>query len=119
MSDRALDHHGRWRSLTIAFRISPEENEGLNARVRLSGMTKQDYVISRCLDRDIVVMGNPRVHKALQDTMAEILRKLDNLPEDKKLNDPELLDIIKVTAETMTGLSKPLGTLTRFENDPN
>lgn len=117
MSDRALDRHGRWRSLTIAFRISPEENEELNERVRLSGLTKQDYVINRCLDRDIVVMGNPRVHKALQDAMAEILRKLDNLPEEEKPADPEFWKIIRIVAETMTGLSKPLGAMTRFEID--
>ena len=117
MSDRTLDRHGRWRSLTIAFRISPEENEALNEKVRLSGLTKQDYVINRCLDRDIVVMGNPRVHKALQDAMAEILRKLANLPEEKKPSDPEFWEIIRVVAGTMTGLSKPLGTMTRFEID--
>lgn len=116
MSDRALDRHGRWRNLTIAFRISPEENEGLNTRVRLSGLTKQDYVISKCLDRDIVVMGNPRVHKALQETMAEILRRLEDLPEKDKPEDPEFWEAIMVVANTVAGLNEPLGAKTRFES---
>lgn len=47
MSDKVLDRHGRWRSLTIAFRISPEENAELNERVKLSGLTKQEYIINR------------------------------------------------------------------------
>ena len=72
MSDKVLDRYGRWRSLTIAFRISPEENAELNERVKLSGLTKQEYIINRCLEREIVVMGNPRVHKALSERMMEI-----------------------------------------------
>mgnify|MGYP002508753381 CR=1 FL=1 len=57
---------------TIAFlgfrggnhiRVSPEENEQLEIAVRLSGLTKQDYITRRLLNRDIVVQGNPRVYK--------------------------------------------------------
>ena len=41
--------------------MSPEENEHLNHLVQLSGMTKQDYIITRLLQKEIVVHGNPRV----------------------------------------------------------
>ena len=37
---RTYDTKGRWRSLTMAFRMSPEENADLNTRVKLSGLTK-------------------------------------------------------------------------------
>lgn len=109
MSDKVLDRHGRWRSLTIAFRISPEENAELNERVKLSGLTKQEYIINRCLEREIVVMGNPRVHKALSERMTEILQQLKDLPKEKIPVDPEFWETIQTVAETMTGLSKPLG----------
>lgn len=112
MSQKNRDNHNRWRSITIAFRISPEENESLNARVRLSGLTKQDYITRRCLEREIVVMGTPRVYKALQETMRMILRKLDEIPQAAKPPEPEFWEIIQVVAETMAGLSKPLGTMT-------
>ena len=49
MSEKARDNHGRWRSKTIAFRISPKENELLEDFVRLSGLTKQAYIIQRVL----------------------------------------------------------------------
>ena len=65
MSEKARDGQGRWRSKTIAFRISPEENDLLEEFVRLSGLTKQEYIISRVLGRQITVVPNPRVHKAL------------------------------------------------------
>ena len=50
MSEKARDGQGRWRSKTIAFRISPEENDLLEEFVRLSGLTKQEYVINRVLE---------------------------------------------------------------------
>lgn len=55
MSAKNLDNHNRWRSKTIAFRVSPEENEQIEIAVRLSGLTKQDYITRRLLNRDIVV----------------------------------------------------------------
>ena len=47
MSAKNLDGKGRFRSKTIAFRVSPEENEQLNIAVALSGLTKQDYITNR------------------------------------------------------------------------
>ena len=60
MSAKNLDTHNRWRNKTVAFRVSPEENEQIDAAVRLSGLTKQDYITKRLLCRDVVVQGNPR-----------------------------------------------------------
>ena len=69
MSAKNLDTHNRWRNKTVAFRVSPEENEQIDAAVRLSGLTKQDYITKRLLCRDVVVQGNPRVYKALRDEL--------------------------------------------------
>lgn len=59
MSAKNMDKHNRWRNVTVAFRMSPEEDVQLEALVKLSGLTKQDYIISRVLGKDIIVMGNP------------------------------------------------------------
>ena len=45
MSAKCLDKQGRWRNKTVSFRVSPEEDELLETAVRLSGLTKQDYII--------------------------------------------------------------------------
>lgn len=39
--ERVLDQQGRWRNKVVAFRMSPEEDEVLEAKVKLSGLTKQ------------------------------------------------------------------------------
>ena len=74
--DKTLDNKGRWRNVIISFRMSPQERDDLNVRVKLSGLTKQDYIIKRLSERDIVVQPNTRVYKALRNQMAEILEEL-------------------------------------------
>lgn len=55
MSQKKKDDKNRWRSLTIAFRVSPEENEELNMRVKLSGAeTKQEYIIQSVLHQQVI-----------------------------------------------------------------
>ena len=105
MSAKNLDNHNRWRSKTIAFRVSPEENEQLEIAVRLSGLTKQDYITRRLLNRDIVVQGNPRVYKALRDQLAAVLDELRRIEAGANVSD-ELLDTINMIAAIMDGMKE-------------
>ena len=100
MSAKNLDNHNRWRSKTIAFRVSPEENEQIEIAVRLSGLTKQDYITRRLLEQEIVVQGNPRVFKALRNQMAEILMQLQQI-EAGASPDAELMEVIRYLATAM------------------
>ena len=74
--EKRVDSKGRWRNVIVSFRVSPEENKDLNRRVKLSGLTKQDYIISRISERDVIVQWNTRVHKALRDRMDEVISEL-------------------------------------------
>ena len=74
--EKNLDSKGRWRNKIVAFRVSPEEAEQIDACVRLSGLSKQDYITKRLTCRELVVQGNPRVYKALRNQMAEIYEEL-------------------------------------------
>ena len=105
MSVKNLDNHNRWRSKTIAFRVSPEENEQIEIAVRLSGLTKQDYITRRLLDRAVVVQGNPRVYKALRDQLAAVLDELRRIEAGGSVND-ELLDVIEMIAAIMDGMKE-------------
>ena len=105
MSVKNLDNHNRWRSKTIAFRVSPEENEQIEIAVRLSGLTKQDYITRRLLNRDIVVQGNPRVYKALRDQLAAVLVELRRVRDGDGMGG-ELLDTINLIAKIMEGMKE-------------
>ena len=42
--ERVLDQQGRWRNKVVAFRMSPEEDEVLEAKVKLSGLDRKSVV---------------------------------------------------------------------------
>lgn len=103
MSLKVYDGQGRWRAKTVAFRISPEEDEQLEIAVKLSGLTKQDYIIRRVLERDIVVVGNPRVFKALRNQLATVLEELQRIRAGEPLGE-DLVDTIELVAATLAGM---------------
>ena len=105
MSAKNLDNHNRWRNKTVAFRVSPEEDEQLEIAVRLSGLTKQEYITRRLLNRDIVVQGNPRVYKALRDQLAAVLVELRRVRDGDGMGG-ELLDTINLIAKIMEGMKE-------------
>jgi hypothetical protein len=87
--------------------MSPEEDELLEARVRLSGMTKQDYIIHRLQEKEIVVVGNPRVYKALKNELAKVLEELQRI-EAGQLMDDDLLEVIELVAVTLNGMKEEM-----------
>ena len=105
MSLKNRDEHNRWRNKTVAFRVSPEEDKQIEIYVRLSGLTKQDYITRRLTHRDIVVQGNPRVFKALRNQLADVLSELQRIEAGGDVND-ELLDLIEMIADILGGLKE-------------
>jgi len=105
MSAKNRDEHGRFRNITVGFRVSPEENEQINIAVALSGLPKQEYCYRKCLDRKIVVQGNPRVYKALRNQLAAVLDELKRIEVAGELRD-ELLDNIELITRTLYGMKE-------------
>lgn len=103
--DKTLDNKGRWRNVIVSFRMSSEERDDLNVRVKLSGLTKQDYIIKRLSERDVIVQPNTRVYKALRNQMAEILTELKRINNGADI-DSDLLDIIQIMTQTCNGLAE-------------
>ena len=103
MSAKNLDNCNRWRNKSVAFRVSPEESEQIDKTVRLSGLTKQDYITRRLLCQDVVVQGNPRVYKALRNDLVVVLAELQRIEAGGGVNE-ELLDTIELIAVILGGL---------------
>lgn len=103
MSAKNVDRHNRFRSITVGFRVSPEEQEELNRAVALSGLPKQEYCYRKCMGREVVVQPNSRVHKALKTQMMAILAELERIAAGDSVPD-ELLSTIDLIAVTMQGL---------------
>ena len=77
----------------------------LDTYVRLSGLTKQDYITRRLTHKDVVVQGNPRVFKALRNQLAEVFAELQRIETGGAVND-ELLDLIEMIADILGGMKE-------------
>lgn len=99
MSVRNNDPKGHWRCKTVAFRVSPEEGERLDMQVKTSGMFKQDFIVKRVLNEEIVVRPNIRIQKYLATYLTEMtdeLKRLERVSEDSYIleNIRYLLELI-------------------------
>ncbi len=77
MSKKILDAKGRWRNKVVAFRMSPDEDKILERLVTLSGLSKQEYLINRALQKDIVIKPNPYVHKCISKQLNYFISLLE------------------------------------------
>lgn len=103
MSVKNFDRYERWRSVSVSFRASPEESEMINTFVKLSGLTKQEYIIQKLLNHDVTVQPNPRVYKALKDQLSEVLDELKRIESGEQVSG-ELIEIISMISNIMNGL---------------
>lgn len=101
--EKNVDSKGRWRNRNVGFRVSEEEAKLLDDLVELSGLAKQDYILRKLLNREVVVQGNPKVFKALKHQMAQIyeeLKRLESVSDDNE----ELLIVVEMVAKIMKGM---------------
>lgn len=101
--EKSLDAKGRWRNRNVGFRVSEEEAKLLDNLVELSGLAKQDYILRRLFNREVVVQGNPKVFKALKNQMTQIyeeLKRLESVSDDNE----ELLIVVEMVATIMKGM---------------
>lgn len=105
MSEKNLDEHGRLRSKTIAFRMSPEEADLLDHLVAISGMTKQDYIIGKLSDTEIKVVPSSRMQKGMEEVMLLIYRELLRITDASDVS-PELAKLTEKVGSIFDGLTE-------------
>ena len=108
MSAKNRDQHNRWRNHTVAFRVSHEESAEIDRLVALSGLSKQDYIIRRLTNREVVVNGNPRVHKALKTQREQLYLEFQRLCNAGEMS-PETLHVLEYVSAIYDGM-KTAGT---------
>ena len=101
--EKNVDSKGRWRNRNVGFRVSEEEAKLLDDLVELSGLAKQDYILRRLFNREVVVQGNPKVFKALKHQMTQIYEELKRLEAVSDDNE-ELLIVVEMVATIMKGM---------------
>ncbi|RDB54406.1 hypothetical protein C1879_12180 [Paraeggerthella hongkongensis] len=93
----------RRKNVTVSFRMTPAQSRWLDEVVAESGMTKQDFIMTRLREDGITVAPNRRIFLTLRDRMAEVLRELRRIGPGGEV-DSEL-------AETIARLMRELAEL--------
>ncbi len=102
------DRMGRLRSVTVGFRVSPEEAREIDSLVALSGLTKQDYILRRLTGREVTVHPSVRVQRAVQDQAMLCYEELRRIERAGDVT-PELAQVLSVLAETFAALGREAG----------
>lgn len=108
MSEKNRDDKNRWRNVTVAFRMSPEENEELTQRVKMCCYrTRQEYIIQSVLHQKIVATGNPLMLVSFRQNLQHIEAELERLQNAGDMD-----------AELLTPIRTMLGILEAFRETP-
>lgn len=105
MSHKNRDEKNRWRSKTIAFRVSPEENEFINAYVAASGLTKQEFLTANMLNMKFTVRGSSRVYYGLKKDLGLVYGELSRLSVGQPV-DKELIALTKYVAKIIANMKE-------------
>jgi len=106
MSAKNKDDKNRWRNVTVAFRVSPEESQELDMRVKLCGArTKQDYLIESVLHQRITAIGNPLMLIQFRKQLRNIEMELLRIQAKDEMNE-ELLSPLRTMLEILRGFEE-------------
>lgn len=103
MTKKNPNGQGRYRSKTVAFHVTPGEDALIKSAVRMTGLTKQEYIIRRLANMTVFVQGNPRVFRGLRKEMQAILEELRRLDAREQLPQ-NLITRLDLLARIMDGM---------------
>ncbi len=93
------------RSRTISFWVTPAQAAEINEMVKISGLTKQDYLTRRMLDQQVIIGPSSRVVRNLKDKSERIATKLDEIANASQMSDT-LLDELRWLADIMAAFAR-------------
>ena len=80
--------HNRTRNVEINFRVTPEEKEIIENRVKLSGLSKREYYTQSLMHQRIICQGNIRVTDEMAKQLRRIETHLENIIDTQKNDGP-------------------------------
>lgn len=97
MSQKVYDKKNRWRSKVVAFRVSPEEWEELEDKIKLCGYgTKQDYIIDCLFSNKIQAVGNPMMLTQFRKDFRIIRTELEEIQNADEISQKLIETIVNM-----------------------
>lgn len=100
MTEKKTDKKGRFRNKIVAVRVSEAESKMINRMVSISGMSKQDYIINKLTNKDIVVEGSIRTFNGIKTQLAYINEELERIGKINEEHE-EVFELLKIITEIL------------------
>lgn len=100
MTEKKTDKKGRFRNKIVAVRVSEAESEMINRMVSILGMSKQDYIINKLTNKDIVVEGSIRTFNGIKTQLAYINEELERIGKINEEHE-EVFELLKIITEIL------------------
>lgn len=79
-------NYRRKRTISKAFRVSPEENERIELLAKAAGVTQQQYIMTKLENKEFTIVPDIRTYKMLRDEMRLIYRELCRIREGSDID---------------------------------
>jgi nitrogenase subunit NifH len=83
----------RVRNIIMNFRVSPQEKELIDNRIRLSGLARGEFFIQSCTRQKIVTTGNIKTFDAIRESVKKIDGHLQEIRMAEELDEGILVEL--------------------------
>ena len=94
----------RKRSVSKAFRVTPEESDRIVLLAKCAGMTQQEYNMAKIEDKEFTNVPDKRTYKALRDEMRAVYRELSRLRDCSDM-DERLIAKVELLSDLFLGIA--------------
>ena len=94
----------RKRNVILNFRVTREEKEKIEARMALSGLTKQDYLIQSLTNQQVLCIGNIKSFEEMNKQLIEIGERLKTIGACSEIRETDL-ESIRMILQLYAGLN--------------
>ena len=93
----------RKRKHLVCFRVTEEEKDLINEKVKLSGRLKQEYLIEAVSNHEVIFVGDRRVFNVMMGILKDIKVELKEIEETSEVNENDIY-LLKTTIKMMENL---------------
>lgn len=90
----------RKRNVVMNFRVTPTEKQLIDARIKLTGLSRSDFFIMSCMYQKILVKGNIKTFSVMRDKIHEIAQAINKTPDLANM-DPEQRESLRIILEIL------------------
>lgn len=93
----------RKRKHLVCFRVTEEEKDLINEKVKLSGRLKQEYLIEAVLNHEVIFVGDRRVFNVMMGILKDIKVELKEIEKISEVNENDIY-LLKTAIKMMENL---------------